>query len=100
MKTLNTLALTVLLTSMSVSAQDAAETTREINAQTTVTRGHIDNILQRMNDRRTDSRFNACRGSPTPSGLKRQRPRSWSDTCRFHVHRLKNFQMNRKSNAQ
>lgn len=59
MKTLNTLALTVLLTSMSVSAQEAAETTREINAQTTVTRGHIDNILQRMNERRTDSRFNA-----------------------------------------
>lgn len=59
MKTLNTLALTVLLTSMSVYAQEAAETTREINAQTTVTRGHIDNIIQRMNDRRMDSRFNA-----------------------------------------
>lgn len=59
MKTLNTLALSLLLTSVSVSAQQAAETTREINAQTTVTRGHIDNILLRMSERRIDSRFNA-----------------------------------------
>jgi hypothetical protein len=59
MKTFNTLALTMLLTSMSVVAQEAAETTREINAQTTVTRGQIDNIIERVNSTKTDSRFNA-----------------------------------------
>ena len=55
----NLIVLGLTLTSLSGWAQSADETSREISAQTTITRGHIDNVLQRISRQRPDSAFRA-----------------------------------------
>lgn len=61
MKTIKKLVLVSLAaTTMSNAWSDSAiETTQEINAQTTITRGAIDNLLEKINNRQIDTQFNA-----------------------------------------
>lgn len=55
----NLMVLGLTLTSLSSWSQSASETSREINAQTTITRGHIDNVLERISRQRPNSAFRA-----------------------------------------
>ena len=59
MKKLMTGLLVAGVLSSSAFAQNAADTTKEINAQTTITKGHIDNLIAKINDKRVDSNFRA-----------------------------------------
>lgn len=55
----NAAVLGCLLMTTVAQAQSIAQTTSEINAQATITRGAIDNVLTRMNEQRPSSQFRA-----------------------------------------
>lgn len=59
MKTMKTLAMTGLLLSSFVHAQVIGDTTHEINAQTTITRAAIDNVISIVNKPTQPTGFNA-----------------------------------------
>ena len=61
MKTMlkNTVVLGCLALSSLAQAENTVQTTNEINAQTTITRGAIDNVLERMSQQRPNSAFRA-----------------------------------------
>ncbi len=58
---MKTIFLSTVMLAMSVAnaAPMASDTTKEINAQTTITRGQIDNILDKMNRQNNQSAFKA-----------------------------------------
>ena len=59
MKTLLHMTLATTLLAGSAFAQEMAETTREINAQTTITRTAVENVISRMGSGNAPTQFNA-----------------------------------------
>lgn len=55
----NAVVLGCLMLASVAQAQDVIQTTSEINAQATITRGNIDNVLERMAESRPSSQFRA-----------------------------------------